>query len=1236
MTEYIQNVIVECNRNRSKANMNPIPENQDPYKNKWTNNVSTTGIPVEIGDVISLEAGAINSKGANEEVIEFIGENENGILDNKAELELGFYVNHSGRNTASLPLLNQVCEPKPTQRVETEYAIYENMLQRDIGGFPQGIPNPETSDLYKQQAPMEDILTDYKITSEGNYYEAGKYYLAKPDGTPPPTGNTPYSTGNNIIIQVISVKTAGQGDVGIIDEYKFINEGVNIGSFDNAGTARDMFGDTPATFTFEIEVDRAGNILNNPRLTPGSGGTAPAVAQATLQVKARINPNLYMKNFTPPDNTRYYFLDPAYTGLDFVNWSDTNDIKQLKSDVELRKNKVMLEVPQGYNTADNVAKLLTDILHEPTQTEKTTQLPFASFNTYSVNTHDYNNYGGRTTSLPAVVSTPTYQPCPANGDPVANKQNENFLTSYETYRPDPDFTPPPPFVPPTDLQEAMTRRSYYSSIAYADPERFEGLQLFRNGYYGADNNDPLNFINTGINQTQITTPFGNQTVGQLGNRVCSLNNLPTAGGQTGTAFCKIARGKLILTNMYFSEDNLSALADGFRKNEKYLNGFNKQADWGSEDYKQYTGVFMDCNMYDDQTSYNKDVNQDIPANLVYYGSKANYTANGNKWNIGTQTFAPNLPIPFQTEKYPCFGQQRDGRQNNGAELEGIWVQSYWREDFLVQNVNGVDKPADGIDYMQLLNELADAFYDGNFLLPEINTANSGIPMFRNNNGASDPTLGTYNELIQMARENNIAAVPVWNLREGNIFNNGKPYIALISALNVDAPTEVLGDAYDFTLGVPEEARWDFNKSIADQTWFLSKWNLQYGFQFGFDNSFTRNKAVLFMNLQETRELDPKDRANYAGVGMIGAVNPEIKYDPLSSRFEILGLNSGMTIGNGNLQQPALELEASDDPEQLCYNIGVIGNIQPYMNPSGVGGTPTYDPQKYFPCLDMRQLASSIVASQSGVSILNINVYFAQNETENPEDREDDAQPLVFPELADQYYADTLFDKMGFTITQLLPRIGSSQSFFTNNLEFRGTAGTYGEAYQNSLPMTTGQYISSAEIQASSVNQLDMPQYDLGINFFNSARPDVDPAAITAFRIPDKLNYPYLCIYSDIATAGADTTYYGGFDGHSKIPCLAFMTRNYTNGDFFYALESTFNYTATKPFVITDITTDIRLPDGKRPVLDPNSAVIYKIQKTRQLPIAVPPSEIKSHLNIKEDERRKDTTRRRKIIRETPS
>ena len=254
----------------------------------------------------------------------------------------------------------------------------------------------------------------------------------------------------------------------------------------------------------------------------------------------------------------------------------------------------------------------------------------------------------------------------------------------------------------------------------------------------------------------------------------------------------------------------------------------------------------------------------------------------------------------------------------------------------------------------------------------------------------------------------------------------------------------------------------------------------------------------------------------------------------------------MTIGNANLQTPNQTITPTDDPEQAVYNVGVAGMIQPFYNTFEFDPSITLNQDGYSSALSTRQNPSALIGSQSGVAILDILVYDSKSGTqysliENPDK-----------------YQNSLLDKMGFSLTQLLPDFGSVQTFFTNNLEFIETGSTYKKLYQNSKPMTTGMYISSAEYQPLSTNQKDNPLYDLGISFFRSARPNVEFASITAFNLPDKLNYPYLCIYSDIAVAGCDTTYYGGSDSQSKIPCMAFMTRNYNNGDFFYALESTFN------------------------------------------------------------------------------
>ena len=66
--------------------------------------------------------------------------------------------------------------------------------------------------------------------------------------------------------------------------------------------------------------------------------------------------------------------------------------------------------------------------------------------------------------------------------------------------------------------------------------------------------------------------------------------------------------------------------------------------------------------------------------------------------------------------------------------------------------------------------------------------------------------------------------------------------------------------------------------------------------------------------------------------------------------------------------------------------------------------------------------------------------------------------------------------------------------------------------------------------------------------------------------------------------------------------MTYLTRENNQSDFFYQGEKGFNFTATKDFTITDITTDIRLPNGERPILNSSSTIIYKIEKPlRSLP-----------------------------------
>jgi hypothetical protein len=74
MSKYI---LLECNRDRA-IDKSFDSGKADIYKNKWTNQVSNSGIVVNAGDVLNIEETIVNSIGANIDVMEFTGkENEN-------------------------------------------------------------------------------------------------------------------------------------------------------------------------------------------------------------------------------------------------------------------------------------------------------------------------------------------------------------------------------------------------------------------------------------------------------------------------------------------------------------------------------------------------------------------------------------------------------------------------------------------------------------------------------------------------------------------------------------------------------------------------------------------------------------------------------------------------------------------------------------------------------------------------------------------------------------------------------------------------------------------------------------------------------------------------------------------------------------------------------------------------------------------------------------------------------
>ena len=110
----------------------------------------------------------------------------------------------------------------------------------------------------------------------------------------------------------------------------------------------------------------------------------------------------------------------------------------------------------------------------------------------------------------------------------------------------------------------------------------------------------------------------------------------------------------------------------------------------------------------------------------------------------------------------------------------------------------------------------------------------------------------------------------------------------------------------------------------------------------------------------------------------------------------------------------------------------------------------------------------------------------------------------------------------------------------------------------------------------------VPAANLGGLIDSQSTTNADSDLLIATSMPQKLDYPYLVVYTDIVR---NPLYYGGPDGSQKLSAIAYITRNYAEGDFFYSFATGWNYTADQDYIITDITTDIRLPDGSPAPID---------------------------------------------------
>lgn len=362
-------------------------------------------------------------------------------------------------------------------------------------------------------------------------------------------------------------------------------------------------------------------------------------------------------------------------------------------------------------------------------------------------------------------------------------------------------------------------------------------------------------------------------------------------------------------------------------------------------------------------------------------------------------------------------------------------------------------------------------------------------------------------------------------------------------------------------------------------------------------------------------IDPEVKPeSYMPYVYCGASDSLINFDGGFSRFTLSQFHTAVKPGNGVFQDidqlenatPETDSLTSYEQEAALCTIG------------GDGVPLGYKAQVAIP------RPQPIISAQSGVALLGIKAFLAEGRPIG------DSTTISLTAYNTQQYTNTLFDKLGFSFEQLMPEYGLPDNEFNrgNYNRFLGFTNINLLDKQENMvkPFTTNAYISASiiismaqgiAVKASDATGTDVqsegpvPSANMGALIARQATTNASSDLLIGVGIPQKLDYPYLVVYTDIVR---NPLYYGGADGSQKLSAIAYITRNYASGDFFYSFATGWNYTADQDYIITDITTDIRLPDGSPAPIDKNSSVIYKIQTTKAMP---PPPQVLSQALIEQ-------------------
>lgn len=850
-----------------------------------------------------------------------------------------------------------------------------------------------------------------------------------------------------------------------------------------------------------------------------------------------LNTNFKSRYPNGSDGHRYYFPETSYTGWGLVSDGVCTSYGTLNPEWSPRTTEVSFTFDTGFISPDSIASQITAHLTNPSQPSNT----FATARNYNLK---LKTTGSNTTKLttPLLLETPTYQ-----------LMTCNFSADTQSFGELADF--------PTNIL-APKASQLYNNIGYKDYGRWRGLSFVKTLPFAQTDSHQHTFF-SGKNPVPALGDFGNQTLGDFGLNIVSMTTFPTTQTTVDDStvdWISVPAKSLIVTNLYYTQGNVKRLAEAFKMCEQYKGNLAQTVDTGSANYRENTFVRADVGMYDDEQSLPVLNPNEVPtvggALQATFQRKALHTL----LNIGSSTLVStaidNKGQPIPSRLNYTSGDDYSKSFNCLPELD---IYSRWDDSF------------ESLGTMQTFVSDHKASTSYFRCPPTVNQA------FRSGDKRNKID---YSTLIGYSKTYDVAILPV------QAVDGYAPGVGVMPPLCCF----ILRNSF----GTPPQ-RTSGHAQVCLRSQLFS-----VGERFLFDPSLTRNDAVCAINIQTSGQsnVDETDPQKYAQLMYQGAANPQIEFDSVASRFNISGLSTLMTVGNGLNTNPNSDDSAEDDPSQTVAGVNKSQQIcsehryyLKYNDSSSVSS--------YVGIWSTLQYAAAIKQTgtyydaQSGVGIQSIIV------SNNGVNVKLDGTGSTEASL----YKGSLFDKMGFELSQLIPQLGSP-----NGVYQQLPPTSYAQALSQPKPVTIGARFSSPELLAVTTNVNGLPMYSIGVDTGTAVEPDISADNLVASNLPAKTDYPNLVVYTDILNGASDTLYYGGRDQVrlQKLNAIAYVERCNLSGDFFYGNAMEQQHTITKDFILTDITTELRLPDGSAPRLAPASCIMYKITKPIPLLLELAP------------------------------